>query len=153
MYVKMKIPIGEMAVVTDKKTRQSQFVDVDAIGLVSHVINHVSGVAHFTLAFGGVDSAGTFHLDPANSSNIANIVLDRNSKGHPEQRKTFDSLFRDDNGNNRCHYPRDFFEKLMEELLIPVAYKMIWGGEHRDMEVEMNGKLIFQPEHLKSKSA
>ena len=37
----------------------------------------------------------------------------------------------------------------MKSTLVPMAYKMIWGGQHPDMEVFMNGELIFAPDHLK----
>jgi hypothetical protein len=150
MFVKLRKPIGEMAVVTDKEKRLSEFLDVDAIGIIAHVINDHTGTAHFTLAFGAVDSKGKFHLDPANAQNVAQLVMDRNN---PEQREAFDSLFRDEIGNSRCHYPREFFEQFMKDHLIPVAHRQIWGAKHPDMEVELNGGLIFQSPRRKEKSA
>jgi hypothetical protein len=143
MYVKLTTPIGEMAVVTDKAKRQAECLDVDAIGLISQVINTCTGKAHFTLAFGSVDSTGKFHIDPAHADNVANLMIDRSSTP-----ATFDSFFMDAKGNARCDYPRSFYEEMMKAL-IPLAHKMIWGGTYPDMEVLMNGQLIFQPEHLK----
>jgi hypothetical protein len=145
MYVLMKVPIGEMAVVADKTKRTAEFLDVNAIGLLSHIIDTVNGVAHFTLGFGGIDSKGTFRLDPGNAQRLANITINRNT----DPQNTFDLLFMDRTGNSKSDYPRTFFEDLIKSLT-PIAYKMIWGGTYPDMEVLMNGQLIFQPDHLKT---
>ena len=152
MYVTMRTSIGSMAAVTDESTRASEFLDVNAIGLVSHVINTDSGVAHFTLAFGGVDSKGRFHRDrdEKRAKELCNIVIDRHSPDTVEQQQVFDGLFKDPHGNSKCDYPPSFFANLIRDSLIPLAYKLVWGGKYRDMEVVMNGELIFQPDHLKA---
>lgn len=151
MYVLMKAPIGTMPALTMKG--EAERVGTNAISLISHVINTDSGVAHFTLAFGGVDSCGTFHrdTDKTRSKEVCNIVMERDNPDTDAQRAVFDGLFKDANGNAKCDYPRSFFESLLCASLIPLAYKLVWGGKYRDMEVFMDGELIFQPDHLKPK--
>lgn len=148
MYVRMKKPIGEIAVVMDAAKRLTEFVDVDAISIEAHGISNHKGLATFGLVLGGIDSRGAFHMDPAHQDNIANIVIDRNQKTNPDQRRAFDASFRDVKGNTLHHWPADFYAQLYRSL-IPIAYKMIWGGQFPDMEVFLDDEPIFQPDHLK----
>lgn len=150
MYYRLKSPVGEIAVVTDRTKRASEFLDVDAISVESHVINNHSGVAQFSLGLGGVDSTGKFHLDT--SQEVVNLTVER--KKSPFHTAQFDVNFRDENGNARHDYPRSFWDRLMRDTLIPAAYVQQWGAPDKfpNMEVvDATGATVFHPDQLKQK--
>jgi len=101
---------------------------------------------------GAIDSKGIFHPDPEHAQNLASIALDRNNPKTPGAKAAFDALFRDERGNARHHYPESWYRDVFRQLL-PIAYQVAWGATFPDMEVLMDGELIFQPDHLKPKPA
>src|SRR5579862_6119615 len=151
MYVKLKIPIGTMAVKADEAQRTAEFLDVDAISLQLFTVNSHESSASFALALGGIDSKGQFHLDPAHRDDLAHIVIASSNDRSGATKRLFDGLFADEQGNPKSHYPREFLKQLMRDIVVPKAYQVVWGATFPDMEVLMDGELIFQPDHLKPK--
>lgn len=142
MNIKLTSPLGLMAVVTDNTQRVAAVLDVDTIHILSAVINPYTGLAQFALAFGGVDPNGNFHLDPNRMNEVAQITISRDQNGGTN-RQFFDSTFKDPNGNPKWDYPESFFAALVKDCLIEVAYQLVWGGPHPDMQVQLDGQLIF----------
>lgn len=130
-------PIGKMAVIIDEQTDQAEVIPIDALALVSMVINSSTGLAMFSLAFGGYDSMGKFHIASKFADQVAAVTIQRQ-----EDPAAFDALFCDAAGNPCCHYPSSFFETLMPQL-VKVAYRQ-WGGRIPDMQLSCNGKPVFK---------
>ncbi len=133
--------LGKMAVHIDEENDVMESLPVDRIALVSFVINAYTGTCQFALAFGGVDSKGLFHLDPKRSEDVAMVTLTRNDKGAKE----FDALFKDEKGNPKTNFTEEWFENLTQHILIPFAFQRVWGAKYPDIEVSLNGTVIFPP--------
>jgi hypothetical protein len=137
MIFRTRTPVGLLAVVTDATARQATVLDVDAIGLLSIVINSYTGVAQFALGFGGVDPGERFHLDPKRP--VVHVAFNRR-----EEPALFDVFFLDKDGNPRSDYDPPFFLTLAREVLFPMAYRISWGEPYPDIEVLYAGVTIFR---------
>jgi hypothetical protein len=136
--MKLKQRIGTMAVITDEGQGKTELVNVDAIAIISIVINGLTGIAQFAMAFGGEDSNGRFHLDLKRANEVAHITITREQ--NPQM---FDALFCDASGNPKMDFSKNFFDMLCDDFLVKSAHKMIWGAKYPDMEVSRGGKVIF----------
>lgn len=143
-------PIGLMAVIVDEELRLSETLDVDQIRVVSMTINVVQGFANFVLAFGGIDSTGRFHPDHKHAEDAFPVVIQR-----ANQPAEFDRLFTEVGtpGSIKTTYEPDYFEVIAEQILLPTAYKLMWGAEHKypDMEVQIAGRTVFSQQIVADK--
>lgn len=129
----MTSPIDMMAVVTDKTTRTAEALEVDCIQVVSFQLNYVGRLAVFIVAFGGCDSTGKFHVDPARKDKLAQVVIND---------PLFKELFETADGNPRRDLSQEFLDTLFVEHVIPAADKLCWTFEN--VEFQMNGKSVFR---------
>lgn len=145
-------PLGLMAVIIDEELRLSETLDVDQIRIVSIVINVIQGHAQFIMAFGGIDSTGRFHPDPKRAEDAFPVVIQRQN-----QPVEFDRLFTEAGtpGSIKTTFEPGFFDVIAEEILLPTAYKLIWGAADRypDMEIQISGRTVFSQKLMKDKEA
>lgn len=142
--MKLTKRIGTMAIVIDEEAEKTEFLNSDHIAIVSFTVNVISGLANVALAFGGMDSTGKFHMDMNRSNEIASITINRE-----QNPGNFDALFCE-NGQLKCHFPKEVFNSLIKDILVPVAYRQVWGGKYPEMEVAHDGEIIFKPPTFRS---
>jgi hypothetical protein len=130
MHCKVKEPIDAMGVMTDKKTRKTEAVDVDTVRIVALHINDLEEIAHITYAIGGIDSNGKFHICPTKKNALAQLAVSGADYIH---------FFRDPSGNLKMEFPPDLFELLYENG-IPSANQLVWGYEEIEANLCVNGK-------------
>jgi hypothetical protein len=139
MIFRLRTPIDAMAIITDAETRQADVLDVDAVAILSIVINSYTGVAQFALGFGGLDPDGKFHLDPERAQELVHVTIDRRFEP-----AAFDAFFLEADGNPRTAFDAAFFVKLAKEVLFPAAYQRAWGAPYPDIEILSEGETLFQ---------
>ena len=123
----------------DEELGITESIPVDRLALISSVINPYTGTCQFALAFGGIDSTGLFHLDPKRGEDVAMVTITRNDKGAKE----FDALFKDEKGNPKTDFPEAWYEALTKQLLLPFAFQRVWGAKYPDIEISLNGEIVF----------
>jgi hypothetical protein len=130
--------LDTMAAVTNKQDRKAEVLDVDQVQVVAMTIDHLQKLAHFTIAFGGLDSSGKFWIDPDRRGNGAIITI---------REPLFSQLFCDVNGNPNFVFTQEALEDLFATHLIPGADKFAWTFD--ELEVHSKGKTIFKKEKTK----
>ncbi len=140
MDLRLTKRVGRIPVHVDEEQEATESIDVDRLAIVGQKFD-LSTACQFDIVFGGMDSRGRWHEDLSRRDDAAHIVITRNEKSAKE----FDALFRDENGNPRTDFPQSWYESITETLLIGAAYQLYFGKKYPDIEVSLNGKVIFPP--------
>lgn len=131
-------PIDMMAALVDKTTRKSEVLDVDQAYLVRHEINYILKHAQFAVAFGGRDSKGKLHPDPARKEKIAQITI-------PDP--DFTRLFTDHIGNPlRGAELGVAIETAFTEVVLPSCYSLSTDWAFDEIEILLDGETVFKKE-------